>query len=140
MATSYAQVKAAIKASKGNLTAASRLLGLSRGAVWARVQKSPKLKELVDSFDDKLLDTAIRNVQAAAERGEQWATRLILQYRGHKRGWVPRSELTGADGQPVGSTKTALSVEEMKRLHASPEAKAMVEKLHKIAKDGECSD
>ncbi|MBU2051246.1 MAG: hypothetical protein KKH61_20050, partial [Gammaproteobacteria bacterium] len=48
-----------------------------------------------------LCDTSEVKLQQAVNGGEAWAVKYVLSTKGKGRGYVERSEITGADGEAI---------------------------------------
>lgn len=95
------QIEEQLIALDGNTAAVGRSLKISRQAVNQRIQKSPRLLKLIDELRETNLDEAENQLMNAIRRGEGWAVCFYLKTQGKKRGYVERSELTGADGGAI---------------------------------------
>lgn len=95
------QIEEQLIALDGNTAAVGRSLRISRQAINQRIQKSPRLLKLIDELRETNLDEAENQLMNAIKRGEGWAVCFYLKTQGKKRGYVERSELTGADGGAI---------------------------------------
>lgn len=95
------QIEEQLIALDGNTAAVGRSLRISRQAINQRIQKSPRLLKLIDELRETNLDEAENQLMNAIRRGEGWAVCFYLKTQGKKRGYVERSELTGADGGAI---------------------------------------
>lgn len=96
--TSDKQVTDAIKGSWGNLSEAARKLGVSRTAIFKRVDGNAKLKQILSDVEESKLDLAESKLLMALDKNEPWAIKFMLVTKGKTRGYVERTETTGAGG------------------------------------------
>lgn len=89
----------ALSASRGNITAAARLLDRARKTIEVRIKGSPALLAHVAQLREEIIDKAEDNIYADVEKGDQAASKFVLQTIGKDRGFVTRVESTGKDGQ-----------------------------------------
>jgi DNA-binding Xre family transcriptional regulator len=111
---SQAKILEALEASGGNVTDAANALGYHRTALHRRISGNAKLSEAVEQIRESRLDLAETNLMKLVREGNLGAICFYLKCQGKHRGWVERSEITGADGGPV---KTE-SVEKAKEIMA----------------------
>ncbi len=83
----YRRTQSAIRECSGNITRASKLLGVSRQTLYTYMQKHPKLKTTRFESIERLLDVAELKLAEAVELGKPWAIRLVLTRQGKSRGW-----------------------------------------------------
>lgn len=95
------QIEEKLIEGKGNIGAVARACGVSRQAIGQRIASSPKLKTLTEELRETKLDTAEDKLGEAIDKGEGWAICFFLKTQGKKRGYVERSEITGADGGAI---------------------------------------
>lgn len=95
------QVERAITKAKGNLSAAARILDVSRTAVENRIKNHPHLKELLVDCREAQLDFAEAKLEEKIINGETVPLLFYLKCQGKDRGFVERKELTGKDGGPI---------------------------------------
>ena len=111
---------------KGKVALVAERLGVTSKTVYNYADKYATVKNALDDsrmhFDELLVDTAEMKVQKAVMADEAWAIRYVLSTKGKARGYVERSEVTGADGDAI-ETKTnvsfdysKLSTEQLKQL------------------------
>jgi hypothetical protein len=103
VAVTVEQIERAIKQAKGNISAVATALDVTRSAVYSRIEKNAKLKELVDDLREARIDIAEDKLGEAVEKGEGWAVCFALKTVGQKRGYVEKQKLehTGEDGKPI---------------------------------------
>ena len=92
-----AQVIAALQASAGVMAHAARKLGLSRGALHARIHGSKSLMDAWTETMESNLDLAESKLLTAINNGELAAVFFFLKCRGKKRGYVERHEFDYAE-------------------------------------------
>jgi len=118
----------ALRITKGNRTAAARLLGVSRGAVSQACKNYPELADLCESFIDEMLDVSVETILDRAIKGDEWAIDRVIQYWGHRRGIIKRTEVTGKEGEALMSHETKLDAKIAIMLH-STEGMKLLERL-----------
>ena len=90
---SLAEIRKALETHRGCVYLAAESLGLWPSAVYARIAKSPELRELLDLYDGRLVDLAELKLQQAVRDGERWAVQFLLKTKGRSRGYVERQEV-----------------------------------------------
>lgn len=88
-----AEIKAALEAYHGCVYLAADSLGLWPSAIYARMKKSPQLRQLVDLYDGRRTDAAELRLEQAIRNGEAWAILFQLKTKGRSRGYVERQEV-----------------------------------------------
>lgn len=78
---------AALRKHDGVIAWAAKEVGLSRNALWQRVQNTPSLKAIVEEVDEGITDHAEGNLKSAVTAKEQWATKFWLVHKGKSRGY-----------------------------------------------------
>lgn len=101
MALTNAQIEHALKAKAGNIAAAARELGVSRSTVYRRIDAAPTLKQLVTDTREELIDIAESALRREVIDGNITAIIFTLKTLGKARGYVERSEITGAAGGAI---------------------------------------
>lgn len=91
----------AIHKYNGNISAIARAFGVTRSAIYDYLEKRPELKQIVDEERETILDDVESELFKQAKRGNLTALIFFLKTQGKKRGYVERSEITGADGQVI---------------------------------------
>jgi hypothetical protein len=91
------QIEAALLASHGLVAMAAASLGVSRSAIYARVERNQRLKEVVEQERESFVDLAEERLRMAVERGEAWAVALVIKTLGKKRGYTERQEIETTD-------------------------------------------
>lgn len=83
---------------KGMVYIAAENLGCTPQTVYNYVNNFPAIAAAKELAEGKVLDQAELNLYKAILNGEPWALQFVLKTKGKKRGYVERTELTGADG------------------------------------------
>jgi len=96
-----AQIIEALKATKGMVYLAADRLGCSHQTVYNYIERYPTIKNEWDAQNGKMGDTAELKLYQAIINGEPWAVAFYLKTKGKTRGYVERSEVTGADGDAI---------------------------------------
>lgn len=94
----------AMEKTYGNITASASAAGISRTIVYIWMRKDPKFKEKIESsiYEDALLDAVDHKLNKLAINEENpQVLMFIAKTKGRKRGYIERSELTGADGKDL---------------------------------------
>ena len=90
---------------KGKVALVAERLGVTTKTVYNYADKYATVKNALDDsrlhFDELLVDTAEMKVQKAVMNDEAWAIRYVLGTKGKSRGYVERSEVTGAEGEAI---------------------------------------
>jgi hypothetical protein len=107
--TKLSEAEAALRRSKGMVAVAARELGVSRQALYRRINETPALAELLVEERELVTDTAELALHKAIVSGEAWAVCFYLKTMGKQRGFVERQELTGASGGPLEITEIRVS-------------------------------
>lgn len=92
----------------GNLTAAAKALNVSRAYLEKRIEASEYLQGVLKNAREQLVDLAEASLLNMVTGGHFGATRFTLKTLGKQRGYTERTELTGADGAPLGVDATLL--------------------------------
>lgn len=99
--TTVADIEPLVTEYNGNVAAIARKLGVSRATIHKRIQESAALRSAIDDARETMVD----NVESALYRevlnGNVTAMIFWLKTQGKRRGWVERTEITGADAGPV---------------------------------------
>lgn len=95
---SKAEVYEALIRNKGNLAATMRDLGCRRQVLNDIINSTPAISVLRDELREAMVDKGEENIFADVERGDQVASRFVVQTLGKKRGWATAVEGTGKDG------------------------------------------
>jgi hypothetical protein len=91
----------ALMESKGRVYIAAKMLGCSNDTIYRRSKKTKAIKDAMDKARGELLDEIEGGLFSSALKNEPWAVVFALKTIGKSRGYIERSELTGADGGPI---------------------------------------
>lgn len=91
-------IAAALNATDGMIKDAAVKLGASYYTIEPRVRKSPILRQLCESYRLRAFDFTESHLRKANKKGDQWAIKEMLKYRGHRHGYTEKTqtELSGA--------------------------------------------
>jgi Bacterial regulatory protein, Fis family len=81
-----------LKECDGNIAAVARAFGVTRSAIWQRIQKAPALKQTVADQREAMKDEVENALYTAAKKGEGWAVCFFLKCQAKDRGYVEKSE------------------------------------------------
>jgi hypothetical protein len=95
-----AQVVAAVDEGQTCIGAA-QVLGCTTRTLRNYALRYPKVQAAILEHRQQIVDKAEKALVTGIENGEQWAVVLALKTLGKDRGYVERSEITGADGAPM---------------------------------------
>ena len=105
---SPAKIIEALRATRGMITTAARLLGCSRQTIYEAIARHPEINDVVSGERELMLDTAEKKLQEAVENGDSWAIRFYLATQGQNRGYIERQR--GDEG-----TTYEIIIEEQRR-------------------------
>ena len=94
-------VKQAILELSGNTAAVARKFGVTRQAVQQFIGRHQQLKAMAIEAKETMKDNVESSLYSSALAGEAWAVCFFLKTQAKDRGYVERSEITGADGEPL---------------------------------------
>ena len=102
-------IVAALEKAEGFISVAADSLSKAYGrpidynTVWARIQRTPSLKEAHKAIEERHKDFAESKLMAAIKAGESWATCFFLKCKAKDRGYIEQhiTELVGQGGGPV---------------------------------------
>jgi hypothetical protein len=83
----------AMRASRGMIATAARLLGCSRQTVYDAIARHPEINSVVAGERELMLDNAELKLQEAIDNGESWAIRFYLSTQGQSRGYIERPQV-----------------------------------------------
>jgi hypothetical protein len=95
------KVKAVLLENFGNTAVVAKHFGVSRQAVQQLIAKTPGLKDAAIEAKQTMIDHAESALHRKIFEGEAWAVCFFLKTQAKDRGYVERSELTGADGGAI---------------------------------------
>jgi len=95
------EVSAALKACNGLLFLAAEKLGCDSRTVINYLKRYARLRQEVAERRGRRVDIGEAALDQAVLAGEAWAVQFLLRTQAKDRGYVERSELTGADGGPL---------------------------------------
>lgn len=98
-----AQIAKALTETRGMTFVAAQRLGCSHNTIVAWLAKSPALRLIREQAKGALIDTAELKLAQAVQAGDLGAIKFYLQMQARDRGYVARTEITGADGGPIRS-------------------------------------
>lgn len=84
---SDAQLSNALVLKGGIMSEAGKACGISRQAVYDRVQNTPALRETIRLVGEQLLDIAESQLTKSLKRGDKEMVRYYLDRKGKKRGY-----------------------------------------------------
>lgn len=105
--TSQAVFIAALREAGGVPYKVAEALGMTRQAVWARLMRSKKLQKIKADAETAAWELAHSNVIDLLQAKDGKTSRWYMAHspEGKRRGWGASMEVTGKDGQPLGSSK-----------------------------------
>lgn len=89
---SDARLKTALKRHDGILSQAAKAVGLSRQAVWERVQRNPELQRFIQELEAEVFDMVEGAIIDACREGDSAMLRFFADRRMRGRGYGPKSE------------------------------------------------
>jgi hypothetical protein len=95
------QVVEALKNSKGIITIAAKHLGCTRRTVANYIDRYPTVKAAHEDAMESTIDFAESKLLKNIDDGDTTSIIFFLKTRGKGRGYVERTEHTGANGNPV---------------------------------------
>ena len=95
------QIADALEKTKGNISAAARLLECERSTIHKRIDNRPELAVMLAEAREALVDAAETAIDKLIKEGNVAAIIFTLKTQGKRRGWIERQEITGADGDPL---------------------------------------
>ena len=91
----------ALRASRGMIATAARLLGCSRQTIYDTIARHPEINSVVAGERELMLDTAELKLMEAVEDGEAWAVKFMLATQGQSRGYIERPRGENEDNELV---------------------------------------
>jgi hypothetical protein len=90
-----------IEDTKGNVAAVARSYGVSRVAVYNWMNESAGCRQALEDARETMLDNAESILYKKVLEGSTPELLFFLKTQGKRRGYVERSEVTGADGDAI---------------------------------------
>lgn len=103
------QLKTALRKHAGVYALAARELGCDRTNVMQRVNRSPELKQLCVNLQEEIGDAAEGVILNSILKGNVQTALAYAKMKLRDRGYVTKTEITGADGAPL-QTAPAVSI------------------------------
>lgn len=100
----------ALETSYGIVTDACKRAGLSRSVFYKYCEEDPEFKSAVDSMEEIALDFVESALYKQVKAGVPSSTIFYLKTRGRKRGYIERTEYTGANGEPLIPSKITIEI------------------------------
>ncbi len=107
MKLSAKAIEKQIRQKRGNISAVAKTFGVSRTAIYKRIESSETLKKAITEARDTMLDNVERTLYDQAVDGNMTAVIFMLKTQGKKRGYVERQEIqhSGDADNPIVITK-----------------------------------
>ena len=103
-----AQAIEAIEAAQGFISVAAEKMNITRSALYLRISKSPKLKQVIEDINEKSLDLSESKLRKLINEENLTAIIFHLKCKGKQRGYVERHELTGAEDVKIPAIKVSI--------------------------------
>ena len=100
----------ALEKSFGVVTDACKTAKISRDTFYRYCNEDPKFKAAVDAMEEIAIDFVESALYKQVKEGIPSSTIFFLKTKGRKRGYIERTEHTGADGQPLIPTKITIEI------------------------------
>ena len=85
-----------------NVSAACEQIGISRSVVYKWEKEDPEFFKVMQQLEDYQVDFVEHQLMASIKAGSVQAQIFYLKTKGKHRGYVERTEVTGAGGRPLG--------------------------------------
>ena len=95
------QIVEALEKSLGVVTTAVMNVGIHRSTFYEWYNTDEAFKKEVDSISDIAIDFAESQLHKQIQDGNSTSTIFYLKTKGKRRGYVERTEITGAEGEPT---------------------------------------
>ena len=95
------QIVEALEKSLGVVTTAVKNVGIHRSTFYEWYNTDEAFKKEVDSISDIAIDFAESQLHKQIQDGNSTSTIFYLKTKGKRRGYVERTEITGAEGEPT---------------------------------------
>lgn len=89
------------KLSWGNVSATCDASGISRQTYYTWIKEDSDFAQLIHEIDERSLDMAETKLLGAVREGKTAELLFYLKTKGKRRGYVERTELTGAEGNEL---------------------------------------
>lgn len=103
MALTVRKIEAALRQTRGNVSAAARELGVTRSAIYAKIASNPALRITLEDIREEMVDIAESALYRRLLDGDMTAIAYVLNNNpiAKRRGWGARVELVGAGGDEL---------------------------------------
>lgn len=91
----------ALEKSLGVVTTACKIVGIDRTLHYKWMKEDKEYADEVLSLSEMVLDFAESKLHNLISTGDTTATIFFLKTKGKKRGYIERTEITGADGDKL---------------------------------------
>lgn len=99
------QICDALVEAKGFVSQAAEALGCSQQTIRNRLDKSEVIKAVIEEINESHLDHAETRLFDAIDRGEPWAIKFFLAYRGKSRGYQDSKKIEVKPTQEQAATR-----------------------------------
>jgi transposase-like protein len=86
---------------KGNVSAVARAFGVSRKTIYNHIERYKTAQDALEDARETMLDNAESILYKKVLEGSTPELLFFLKTQGKRRGYVERSEVTGADGSAI---------------------------------------
>lgn len=91
----------ALEATHGIVSVAAQNCGIGRSTLYRWLEEDEAFKRALEDIREAAIDYVESKLLSLIDSGDTGSTIFFLKTRGKKRGYVERTEHTGADGGPV---------------------------------------
>lgn len=91
----------AIEKANGNVSVVAKSFNVSRTTMYVFLHGSEKAQEALSAAREKMIDNVESALYSQALLGNTTAMIFFLKTQGKQRGYIERTELTGAEGKPI---------------------------------------
>jgi hypothetical protein len=103
-------IREAIKGSRGIKVAICARLECTRQTLDNYLKQYPELAQAFNEERENIIDMAETQLLKAVNGGDMRAVLFVLETMGKDRGWSKRTEVTGANGTPLGLSADVLQM------------------------------